>query len=126
MKSSDTIRFAGKTFLRLVISLTAFIPIWVAAFDLHKGTIPILLAYGFLILALVAAARYSKRENRRRKCWLSIVFALPFALFALLSLPAVAEGIVSPFGFWLALAVVTAISSFVADSLLPRPIQNEN
>jgi D-alanyl-lipoteichoic acid acyltransferase DltB (MBOAT superfamily) len=118
-------RFAAKIVIRFLIGLGGMIIVWMSSFDLHHGLGPTLIAYGFLIVIIIVASRYSKRETRRRGLLLAAISTFPFASLAALSFPSKNDGIVSPFAFWALLSFATLVFSYAADAFLAKRAQNE-
>jgi hypothetical protein len=80
---------------------------------------PFVITCGATVLVLITSARYSCREERKRRGLLSFILALPFGVCALISLSALLEGGWTPVIFWGSLALGAAAISFAADSFLP-------
>jgi len=112
-------RFLAKIVARALISFAGFLAIWTAAFQLHVDRTPFVVTCGAAAFVLTVAARYSRLEERRRRVILALVVALPFATSALMSFPAVFDGIAAPSLFWAILAVGAATISLVVDSFFP-------
>lgn len=112
-------RFLVKSIFRGLIASGAFLGIWATGFQIHVDRMPFFVTCGASILAVVAAARYSRREERKRRALLALILALPFLACATVSVSSAFDGIFGPFIFWAALAAGASTTSFVADSILP-------